>query len=607
MSGFFKLVRRFGKDESGVFAVIFGVMAIVLVALGGAVVDYVSLEQTRGRAQTALDAAVLALQPEINKSGMSEASIREKAEAIVRERIGDARVKADVSDIAIDLETGRLYLGGNFSMPTIFVSLVGVKELGGVFSAEAARGSLDLEVSIALDITGSMGGKAIADLRSSVADLVDAIVKDEQTPHYSKVALVPYAQAVNAGAYADALRGPIRGPKELVSASWANGNTLAITNATRANNRSRVQISSRGHGLRDGDWVYIWDVQGMTQINSKPFMVTDRTNDTFGLAGTETGSFSNYSRNGNVVRCNVSNCDLVITSPDHGYSNGENIYVTDMPNTGINNRGFSISGVTRNTLVLTGLPIGGGGSFPPNTGKLHCTWQNAVEGCSFYRFTNANRAIQHLAATTCVTDRAINGFTDLPPSTTLAGRNYPPVGTCPGAALIPLTADKAELHRVINTLSANGTTAGNLGILWSWYTLSPNFGSAWPGSMPAAYNAPHLLKAAVLMTDGDFNTVHCEGVVSRSSSIVAAASRINCDAPNGESYAQSQRYCDAMKAAGISIYTVAFNLRAGTAAANIMAYCASVPRNAYLAQDGTQLRDAFQQIARDISALRLTQ
>ncbi len=606
MSGFLRLARRFGKDESGVFAVVFGVMAIVLVALGGAVVDYVTLEQTRSRAQTALDAAALALQPEINKSGMSQNDILIKAYDIVKERIGDSRVSLNVDQITIDLETGRLFLGGSFSMPTTFVSLVGVEELGATFSSEAARGSLDLEVSIALDITGSMGGQAIVDLRNSVADLVDAIVKDEQTPRYSKVALVPYAQAVNAGDYADALRGPIRGPKTLNSASWASGNTLNITNATRANNRSRVQISSRNHGLKNGDWVYIWDVQGMTQLNNKPYMVTDRANDTFGLVGTDSGSFSSYSRNGYVVKCNVANCDLVVTSPYHGFSNGENIYVTDMPNTGINNRAFSVSGVTRDTLVLTGLPIGGGGSFQANTGKLHCTWQNATEGCSFYRFTNVSRSIQHLAATTCVTDRAVNGFNDLAPTVTLAGRNYPPSGTCPTASIVPLTADKAELHRVIRTLSANGTTAGNLGILWSWYALSPNFGSAWPGSGAAAYDAPHLLKAAVLMTDGDFNTVHCEGVVSRSSTIVGSASRINCDAPNGESYTQSQRYCDAMKAAGITIYTVAFNIRAGTPAANIMAYCATVPRNAYLAQNGNQLKDAFQQIARDISALRLT-
>ncbi len=57
MSGFQRLILRFARDERGVFAVIFGLLAIVLIAMGGAVVDYVSLEQTRSRAQTALDSA----------------------------------------------------------------------------------------------------------------------------------------------------------------------------------------------------------------------------------------------------------------------------------------------------------------------------------------------------------------------------------------------------------------------------------------------------------------------------------------------------------------------------------------------------------------------
>ena len=65
MFQFAPLLGRFAKDESGVFAVLFGLMAIVLIALGGATVDYVSLEQTRQRAQVALDAAALALQPEM--------------------------------------------------------------------------------------------------------------------------------------------------------------------------------------------------------------------------------------------------------------------------------------------------------------------------------------------------------------------------------------------------------------------------------------------------------------------------------------------------------------------------------------------------------------
>ncbi|KKB08700.1 hypothetical protein VE26_01025 [Devosia chinhatensis] len=151
-----RLIGRFGRDESGVFAVVFGVMAIVLVALSGAVVDYVTLEQTRSRAQTALDAAALALQPEIFEPGYNEEAVRLKAEAIMIERIGDQRVSARIEDVETVLEDGSLYFRARITMPTIFVSLVGVNSLAAQVEAEATRKKLELEVVMVLDNSGSM-------------------------------------------------------------------------------------------------------------------------------------------------------------------------------------------------------------------------------------------------------------------------------------------------------------------------------------------------------------------------------------------------------------------------------------------------------------------
>src|SRR5690606_12654937 len=146
MFQFVPLLRRFAKDESGVFAVLFGLMAIVLIALGGATVDYVTLEQTRQRAQVALDAAALALQPDIYAPGMTAETIRSRAEAMVLERIGDINIiEAKVDVVETDLDAGRLYLAGDFTLPTLFVSLVGVTQLQAGFSAEAVRGAVDIE------------------------------------------------------------------------------------------------------------------------------------------------------------------------------------------------------------------------------------------------------------------------------------------------------------------------------------------------------------------------------------------------------------------------------------------------------------------------------
>ncbi|MNL38522.1 hypothetical protein D3C87_1607440 [compost metagenome] len=62
-----------------------------------------------------------------------------------------------------------------------------------------------------------------------------------------------------------------------------------------------------------------------------------------------------------------------------------------------------------------------------------------------------------------------------------------------------------------------------------------------------------------------------------------------------------------MKATGITVYTVGFGITQGSAQANLLTYCASSANNAFLADNGTALIAAFDQIARNISSLRLTQ
>lgn len=611
MQRLISLVSRFGRDERGAFAVIFGLMAIVLVALGGAVVDYVRLEQTRNRAQVALDAAALALHSEINIAGITDEQIRARAEALVMERVGtELPVTVKVDQILIDRKAGSITLAGSFTMPTLFVELVGVPEVGAAFTSQAVRGALDMEISVALDVTGSMSGTRITTLRDSMTAFINEVVQDDQTLNYTKVALIPYSQAVNAGSYATALRGPIRGPVSIKDIGWSTGSAKAITGAT---NKNPVVVTAKSHGFSNGDWVFIWGVSGMTDINNGAFQVANKTNDEFQLKGENGEKFKKYSKNGSVIKCLYERCmSLVTTSTPHGYNNGEYLHVTDVKGlTGMNNVSYQVSSATLTTLYLNGAPTSGAGTYTANTGQLHCTWQTPAEGCSYYRFQSPDGNWNTFAATTCVTERAVNGMTDLPPTASFVGRNYPPAGNpCLTSPIVPLTSNKPALRAAVAALKDGGSTSGSLGALWSWYMLAPNFGYVWPfESQPAPYRKENLLKTAIFMTDGEFNTVHCNGVVARNSTSGSGGTsdHISCVAPNGDPYVQARAYCDAMKdsSRSITIYTVAFDIAAGSPADQLMKYCASGPDYALSAANDADLRNAFEQIARRLSALRI--
>jgi hypothetical protein len=82
--------------------------------------------------------------------------------------------------------------------------------------------------------------------------------------------------------------------------------------------------------------------------------------------------------------------------------------------------------------------------------------------------------------------------------------------------------------------------------------------------------------------------------------------KINQNATNGDPFAQGRALCDSMKAAGVIVYTVGFQISAGGNAAALLADCATSPQHAHLPASGADLSSAFAEIGRDITRLRIS-
>lgn len=163
---------------------------------------------------------------------------------------------------------------------------------------------------------------------------------------------------------------------------------------------------------------------------------------------------------------------------------------------------------------------------------------------------------------------------------------------CPSNAQIqPLSNDKAMLIRTINAYTDGGSTAGHLGSAWAWYLVSPEWSGIWPGaSKPAPYRDGKTLKAVVLMTDGIYNTIGGINQGDRSPT-ATQSTRAALDT------------CEAMRDAGVIVYTVAFEAPADARAT--LRSCASGDSKFFDASNGDQLRDAFRTIATELNNLRL--
>jgi Flp pilus assembly protein TadG len=453
---FLKSLWRAMRDHRGVSAVAFAITFAVLAPMTMATFDVYQMNEQRGKLQDALDAAAL----------YAARSSANTTPAI--DQIGDKALLANLKMIpGATLQSSNFTLDTTGDAKVVAVASVRVPAMAPdsfthnpvTVTSEVTRAGNNLEVAMVLDVTGSMKNGPIASLQTAANQLIDLVVSDTQTPYYSKIAIVPYSNSVNAGTYAATVRGAF----------------LAGTNGTAGTNTSPPSAS------------------------------------------------------------------------------------------------FKFKNTSNNTVTFVG--------------------------------------------STCVSERTgPEAFTDTSYATALVSPVYPPTSEnhCVGTSIQPLSSDKTALKATIASLTADGSTAGHIGLAWGWYMVSPNWAGLFPtNSKPAAYGTQHLIKAVVLMTDGAFNTAYCKGVIAQDSGQPGSglgSNHINCNATNGNAFTQAQTLCNNMKNLPnpIIIYTVGFNVSADPSANSLLTGCATDAKHVYFPSDGTSLQVAFQQIGADLQKLRLS-
>ena len=181
-------------------------------------------------------------------------------------------------------------------------------------------------------------------------------------------------------------------------------------------------------------------------------------------------------------------------------------------------------------------------------------------------------------------------------------------GTCEMAEqneILPLTSSKSELNSKIDSLTAQRGTAGALGTAMTWYMLSPNFASVWPSGAAESYSKltqtlpngkPKLRKVTILMSDGVYNAMRT-GHNSNNQQYISDAAK---------------SMCTAMKAKGIEIYTVGFDLDSlasdeRSIALDTLQSCGTTVDHFYNSLNPNDLQEAFRDIAVKLSSIALKQ
>jgi Flp pilus assembly protein TadG len=627
VQGLRRLVARMSSDQGGNVVMIFALVmpALIMITLGG--IDINRITTVKARVQDALDAAALAA---ARSSHTDPDDLHDVAVVALRANLRNASVEPFSDDaVKIVLTKDQLIVADMQVQVKTLVANVFLPPYGKILDdtlpvsvhSEVNRSSKDIEVSLVLDITGSMGSNnRIGDLKNAANQLIKLVVQPaaKQTPYYSRMAIVPYSIGVNLGSWADSARGEPVGATNITGASWAAAAAKSISGITRA---SPGVVTANGHGLATNDYVWISGVNGMTQINNRAYRAVridankvslqyQSGGNWYALNTTSGNGYSSYSSGGQIRKCTREDCYVTVTSRNHGLSEGEGVQIVGVKGmTALNTTNAGLyevfERISNDAFVL---PVAGAAYADySNSGTVQC----GRDGCAKRVFRDAQyNRLTVFDNTSCVSERTgSSAYTDTAPGSSYVGRNYAsPRNPCPGATIQPLTSNIDTLTSLVNGLSVTGSTAGQIGLAWGWYTVSDRFNGLWSSNTAAAYAPTKVLKAVILMTDGEFNTPYCSGVIARDAGSGSGNlyDKIACNATNGDPFDQAGQLCTNMKAKGIIVYTVGFSITPGSEAATILSTCATDKDKAFLPQSGADLSNNFQAIGRDITRLRIS-
>lgn len=187
-------LMQFWSQEDGTQLIFGMIVFIIMLFVGGVAVDMMRYENERVRLQSASDRAALAAASVSAVSAQNTMSPEDiamawfAAEGLDRFVGGRIRVTDDPND-------GReVVVAPAATVPSLFMTLLGIDDLPILAPARASEaaggGSRDLEMVLVLDISGSMSGNRIVNLRNAAR----ALAQDLLAGNTGRVAMtiVPY-------------------------------------------------------------------------------------------------------------------------------------------------------------------------------------------------------------------------------------------------------------------------------------------------------------------------------------------------------------------------------------------------------------------------------
>lgn len=546
-------LSRFRRDKRGNTALVFALVLTPVAILSFGSVDFYRTSTAQANLQDALDSATLIVArartsdaAQIQSIGMTSlqaglASYRGTTlnvdPAVTRFRLINGRIVGD-AEVAVTPFVAQFFLADG-------------RNLRATAHSEVVRGLTRVEVSMVLDVTGSMneagqdGVSKISRLREAATALVNSLETASQQsaePNAVRIAMVPFSSSVNVGT--------------------ANRNASWIVDSAN-------QTTTSSHALNN---------QIFTNSTGNPGTATANRFSLLNQIGVSWGG---------CVEARPAPYDVQDTAASTGVPNSLYVpyFAPDEPGTG---DGFTSSDQTR---LQQGQVTYFNDYLPDN-----------LSGTPSEQYKQGNLGKYNRAPTK-------TGTIPLLQQLGFGTYSYGPNFGCVSSPIVPLSTNFSALRTAISGLTASGETNIPLGLVWGWNTVSPN--GPFSTARGVAYNDPDTTKVIVLMTDGN-NTNYDLGANFNNSMYSSIGflrqNRIGItDGTQAQRTAQMnsrlQTLCTNLRNQGVVVYTVRVEVTSGDS--SVLRNCATEPAYYYDVQNAANLADAFRSIAGSITRLRI--
>ena len=217
---FKSMMNAYCRREDGSFIVFSLFLFIVMIMFTGLALDLMRFETKRALLQSTIDRASLAaasldqtLTPEevveqyFIKAGLEEYALDVKVEEAY---VGDGVNQPDVGDEtagdvasaggegAGDGERGELVsrsvtINTELTMPTYIMHMMGTPGLTAPSAGSAKESIQNVEISLVLDVSGSMGSNnRLKNLKEATTEFIETVIDEERTEGITTMSIIPY-------------------------------------------------------------------------------------------------------------------------------------------------------------------------------------------------------------------------------------------------------------------------------------------------------------------------------------------------------------------------------------------------------------------------------